>query len=78
MSVLQGLPTAMRGLEDSHNGKSMITEPDLDRAIFIRARRNVGQVQLPQQSIELMKGDNYLVSYRDVSYLIASGAVEIV
>ncbi|TIC12655.1 GINS complex, Sld5 component [Wallemia mellicola] len=78
MSVLQGLPTAMRGLEDSHNGKSMVIEPDLDRAIFIRARRNVGQVQLPQQSIELMKGDNYLVSFRDVSYLIASGAVEIV
>ncbi|TIA87159.1 hypothetical protein E3P99_03345 [Wallemia hederae] len=77
-SILQGLPTAMRGLDDNHNGKSMIAEPDQDTAVFIRARRNVGEVQLPQQSIQLEKNDNYLVRYRDVAYLIASGAVEIV
>ena len=68
----------MRGLDDNHNGKSMIAEPDQDTAVFIRARRNVGEVQLPQQSIQLEKKDNYLVRYRDVAYLIASGAVEIV
>lgn len=48
MSVLQALPSTMRGLDDNFGNKTMIPEPNYDTAVFIRAKRNVGEVQLPQ------------------------------
>jgi len=79
-AVLGALPPNMRSLnEDIPNMPSMITEPDRDRAVFVHARKNCGQVRLPDnEPFEIEKGSIHLLRYRTIEALVKRGDVQLV
>ncbi|KDQ07792.1 hypothetical protein BOTBODRAFT_647737 [Botryobasidium botryosum FD-172 SS1] len=79
-SALEGLPENMRSLDEQlPNGRSMITEPDKDRGVFVRARKKCENVRLPNgDSLTIEKGSIHLLRYRTVEDLVARAEVELI
>jgi len=78
--VLGSLPDELQTLdEELPDGRSMVSQPDLDRSVFIRVKEDCGPVILPDgNQIEFKKRGIYLISYRVVEDLVLRGQVELV
>ncbi|KAL9080974.1 MAG: hypothetical protein Q9157_000384 [Trypethelium eluteriae] len=79
-SFLGAFPAALRRLDDTAGGISMVDGPDTDGAVFVRVLSDVGRVvqQSGDEGMEMKKGDVWLVRWSSVKELVARGDVELV
>jgi len=74
-SVVQNLPERMGRLDED----DMIVKPDLEQAVFARARKNCPPIRLPDGEIlEMLDGDIHMLRYRSVRRLLRDGDVRLV
>ena len=79
-SFLGAFPEALRRLDDTAGGISMVDAPDLEKAVFVRALRDVGRMEIEggEGEVYMRKGDVWVVRWRNVSELVEKGEVELV
>lgn len=71
-SVVGNIPERLGRLDEDE----MIVRPELDQAVFARARRDCRPIVLPdQQILEMRKGEIHLVRYKSVRRLVRDGDV---
>ncbi|KZO97393.1 GINS complex, Sld5 component [Calocera viscosa TUFC12733] len=77
--VVGNLPEELQALDEVlPDGRSMVSQPDLDKAVFIRAKQDCGPVLMPDgSSLEIKKRGIHLISYRVVEQLVLRGEVEL-
>lgn len=76
---LSTLPEQLQQLDDTSGGISMIEEPDLDRAVFIRVLNDVPEpISVGNDQVDLQKGNIYTLRYSSIIPYIKTGDVEIV
>jgi len=78
--ALSGLPENLRLLTDEERGvPSMVTRPNVDHPVFIRARRRCAPVTLPNGStLEMERGDIHLVRYRVIEHVLRLGDAQLI
>jgi len=73
-SVVQNLPERLGRLDED----DMIVKPDLDQAVFTRARKNCPPIRLPDgETLEMMQGDIHMLRYRSIRRLLRDGDVRL-
>ncbi|KAI9666635.1 MAG: GINS complex subunit [Bathelium mastoideum] len=86
-SFMAAFPPALRRLDDVAGGISMVDEPDGERAVFVRALREVGRVgregggggeEEEGGGVVMKKGDVWVVRWSSVRELVGRGEVELV
>lgn len=76
---LSNFPPSLQLLDDSSGGISMVEEPDLEKAVFIRVIEPVEHpITVGQDRVLLERGGIYVLRYSAVSRLLKSGVVELV
>mmetsp|Transcript_18504 Transcript_18504/g.30165 ORF Transcript_18504/g.30165 Transcript_18504/m.30165 type:complete len:224 (-) Transcript_18504:1318-1989(-) len=80
-SALQRLPSAFRDIAE----EEMITKPDMDKFVFCRVERELGEVEaydaeheLLNRTVELNKGEVYAMRYRHISSFIPEGDISLI
>jgi GINS complex subunit 4 len=79
-AFLGQFPTNLQRLDDTTGGISMIDTPDLDRAVFIRALEDIGEVRIPGTGvrIDLRKGDISVIRWSAVKSIVQQGDAELI
>ncbi|KIY44681.1 GINS complex, Sld5 component [Fistulina hepatica ATCC 64428] len=79
-SVLQSLPPSQAHLDDEPVfTPSMVTQSDLTRPVFVRARKDCEPIVLPDgTTLQMPKNHISLTPYNVVSHLVERGDVELV
>lgn len=64
----------------AHPNPDMIPVPDTGQHVFMKAKRDLGQVQVYDDGAvhELYRGDVYILRYKVVKSLLEAGAVQLV
>lgn len=76
---LSNLPSNLQLLDDNSGGISMVEEPDLNRAVFLRVLQKVEHpITAGQDRILLEKGGVYVMRYSAIQRLLVSDIVELV
>jgi len=80
ISALNGLPENLRSLTDEEPGvPSMVTRPNIDQPVFIRARRRCAPVTLSNGgTLEMDRGDIHLIRYRMIEHLLRLGDAQLI
>ncbi|KAL5120767.1 GINS complex subunit [Pleosporales sp. CAS-2024a] len=67
-SFLSQFPASLQRLDDTTGGISMIDKPDEDKAVFVRALRDVGQIYVEgtDRRFEMKRGDVWVVRWSAV------------
>jgi GINS complex subunit 4 len=67
-SFLSQFPASLQRLDDTAGGISMIDKPDEDKAVFVRALRDVGEifVEGTDRRFEMKRGDVWVVRWSAV------------
>lgn len=67
-SFLSQFPASLQRLDDTTGGISMIDKPDEDKAVFVRALRDVGEifVEGTDRRFEMKRGDVWVVRWSAV------------
>ncbi|KAL9615240.1 MAG: hypothetical protein Q9167_000334 [Letrouitia subvulpina] len=77
---LSQLPSSLQRLDDTAGGMSMIDQPDFDKAVFVRALRDVGElvhIEGTDTVFEMKRGDIYVVRWSAVKELVFTGDLEL-
>ncbi|KAL8974923.1 MAG: hypothetical protein Q9197_000836 [Variospora fuerteventurae] len=80
-SFLSQFPASLQRLDDTAGGISMIEQPDADKAVFLRALRDVEEpiiVEGTDIDFELKRGDVYVVRWSAIRNLVINGDAELV
>jgi GINS complex subunit 4 len=79
-SFLGGFPQALRRLDDTAGGISMVERPDMDKAIFVRVLKDCGEVRVEGTDVraEFRRGDVWVVRWSAVREKVLDGDVEVV
>ena len=82
-SFLGQFPPSLQRLNDTTGGISMIDKPDEDKAVFVRALRDVGEifVEGTDRRFEMKRGDVWVVRWsavRDWAVGTGTGDVELI
>jgi len=80
-SFLSTFPPQLQRLDDTAGGISMIEQPDLDKAVFVRVLRDVEEpvvIEGTDTAFEMRKGDVFVVRYSAVREFVAVGDVELI
>lgn len=80
-SFLSQFPTSLQRLDDTAGGISMIQQPDVDKAVFVRALRDVEEpiiVEGTDIDFEMRRGDVYVVRWSAVRDLVLNGDAELI
>ncbi len=58
----------------------MVDTPDLDKAVFVRILRDVGEVTVPgtDTRCEMLRGDVYVVRWSAVREIVGRGDAELI
>jgi GINS complex subunit 4 len=76
---LSNMPPSLQLLDDKSGGISMVEEPDLNTAVFLRVLQKVEHpVIAGQDRVLLEKGGVYVMRYSAIERLLKSGMVELV
>jgi len=64
----------------AHPVSDMIPMPDLGHHVFVRVKRDLGQVQIYEDGAmhEMYRGDVYIMRYSVIRQLLEEGAVQLV
>lgn len=68
-------------MDDTAGGISMIELPDVDRAVFVRALRNIDPpifVEGTDMGFQMLRGDIYVVRWSAIRQLVLSGDAELI
>ena len=68
-------------MDDSAGGISMVEVPDVDKAVFVRALRNIDSliyVEGTDMGFQMLKGDIYVVRWSAIRQLVLSGDAELI
>ena len=68
-------------MDDNTLGHSMIDQPDVDRAVFARAVKDIEDaiyVEGTDSFFEMKRGDIYVVRWSAVRELVLGGVVELI
>jgi GINS complex subunit 4 len=79
-SFLQSFPPQLRNLNDTAGGISMIDAPDVDTAVFIRAKRDClveGRGINADDQMEAVAGEVLIARWADVKPLVLRGDAEL-
>ncbi|KAH9869416.1 hypothetical protein IAQ61_006622 [Plenodomus lingam] len=79
-SFLGQFPPALRRLDDPSGGVSMIEKPDEDKAVFVRALRDVGDifVEGTDRRFQMKRGDVWVVRWSAVkAWTVGSGTGDV-
>ena len=80
-SFLSQFPNSLQRLDDTAGGISMIEQPDADKAVFVRALRDVDTpivVEGTDIAFEMRRGDVYVVRWSAVRELVMEGDAELI
>ncbi|MCJ1479936.1 GINS complex subunit [Schaereria dolodes] len=80
-SFLSQFPTTLQRLDDTAGGISMIEQPDLDKAVFVRALRDVREpivVEGTDMAFEMRRGDVFIVRWSAVKETVEGGDAELI
>lgn len=81
-AFLSSFPVGLRKLDDTAGGISMIDKPDEDNAVFCRILRDAGQVEVQGEqgagTVELNRGDVWVLRWRDVKEGVEKGDIELI
>ncbi|KAL8968068.1 MAG: hypothetical protein Q9183_002640 [Haloplaca sp. 2 TL-2023] len=80
-SFLSQFPANLQRLDDNAGGISMIEQPDIDTAVFVRALRDVEDpiaVEGTDIDFEMRRGDVYVVRWSAVRELVMRGDAELI
>ncbi|KAI4116500.1 MAG: hypothetical protein LQ338_007706 [Usnochroma carphineum] len=80
-SFLSQFPTSLQRLDDTAGGISMIEQPDIDKAVFVRGLRDVEDpiiVEGTDIDFEMRRGEVYVVRWSAVRDLVMNGDAELV
>ncbi|MCJ1363362.1 GINS complex subunit [Acarospora aff. strigata] len=80
-SFLSSFPTQLQRLDDTAGGISMIEQPDLDKAVFIRVMRDVHEpvvIEGTDTAFEMRRGDVFVVRYSAIRENVQQGDVELI
>ncbi|KAL9026533.1 MAG: hypothetical protein Q9196_004818 [Gyalolechia fulgens] len=79
-SFLSHFPTSLQRLDDTAGGISMIEQPDVDKAVFIRVLRDGEEpiiVEGTDIDFQMRRGDVYVVRWSAVRDSVLSGDAEL-
>lgn len=68
-------------MDDSAGGISMVEVPDVDKAVFVRALRDIDSlihVEGTDMGFQMLKGDIYAVRWSAIRQLVLSGDAELI
>ena len=68
-------------MDDTAGGISMIELPDVDKAVFVRALRNIDTpifVEGTDMGFQMLRGDIYVVRWSAIRQLVLSGDAELI
>ncbi|KAL8941683.1 MAG: hypothetical protein Q9216_002096 [Gyalolechia sp. 2 TL-2023] len=80
-SFLSQFPTSLQRLDDTAGGISMIEQPDVDKAVFVRALRDIEEpitVEGTDIDFEMRRGDVYVVRWSAVRDAVMHGDAELI
>ncbi|KAL8683500.1 MAG: hypothetical protein Q9186_000540 [Xanthomendoza sp. 1 TL-2023] len=80
-SFLSQFPSSLQRLDDTAGGISMIEQPDVDTAVFVRVLRDVEEpiiVEGTDIDFEMRRGDVYVVRWSAVREHVLSGDAELI
>ena len=79
-AFLRNFPDNLRRLDDTAGGISMVEEPDLDTAVFIKVNRdtNLQMDDVDGGELSLSEGDIYVIRYSAVKEAVKRGEVELI
>ncbi|KAI4254683.1 MAG: hypothetical protein LQ352_002957 [Teloschistes flavicans] len=80
-SFLAQFPTSLQRLDDTAGGISMIEQPDVDTAVFVRGLRDIDEpiiVEGTDIDFELRRGDVYVVRWSAIREWVLSGYAELI
>ncbi|OAL01431.1 GINS complex, Sld5 component [Phaeosphaeriaceae sp. SRC1lsM3a] len=79
-SFLSQFPASLQRLDDTTGGISMIDKPDEDKAVFVRALRDVGEifVEGTDRRFEMKRGDVWVVRWSAIKqWAVGSGTGDV-
>lgn len=79
-SFLSQFPASLQRLDDTTGGISMVDKPDEDKAIFVRALRDIGTVFIEgtDRRLEVKRGDVWVVRWSAVrQWAVGSGTGDV-
>jgi GINS complex subunit 4 len=75
--ALSALDPFVHSLDDGE--KNMIVEPDMDTPVFVKIRKDVGEVNLIDNvSYPFVKNDVFLIRYQFVKHLLQRGIIDLI
>ena len=78
---LSQFPLSLQRMDDTAGGISMIEMPDVDKAVFVRALRDIDNlifVEGTDMAFQMLRGDIYVVRWSAVRELVLSGDAELI
>jgi GINS complex subunit 4 len=79
-SFLGQFPTSLQKMDDTTGGISMMDKPDEDKAVFVRALRDVGDifVEGTDRRFEMKRGDVWVVRWSAIrQWAVGSGTGDV-
>ncbi|KAG8623116.1 hypothetical protein KVT40_008092 [Elsinoe batatas] len=81
-SFLGAFPGQLQKMDDTGGGVSMVDQPDLDTAVFVRVLRDAGTVEVQGEQgvgeVELKRGDVWVLRWRVVREGVRRGDLEVI
>ncbi|KAF2218379.1 hypothetical protein BDZ85DRAFT_245395 [Elsinoe ampelina] len=81
-SFLAAFPGQLQKMDDTGGGVSMVDQPDLDTAVFVRVLRDAGTVEVQGEQgvgeVELKRGDVWVLRWRVVREGVRRGDLEVI
>ncbi|MCJ1240476.1 GINS complex subunit [Varicellaria rhodocarpa] len=80
-SFLSQFPTPLQRLDDTAGGIAMIEQPDIDKAVFVRALEDIQEpivVDGTDMAFEMSRGDIYVVRWSAIREMVLGGGAELI
>ena len=79
-SFLSQFPAPLQRLDDTAGGISMVDRPDVDRAVFVRVLRDIGEIAVPGTDtvMDMRRGDVWVCRWSAVKEYYGLGDVELI
>lgn len=80
-SFLSQFPTSLQRMDDTAGGISMVEGPDVDKAVFVRALKDVEEpvyVEGTDTAFEMRRGDVVVMRWSAIREVVMAGDVELI
>ena len=80
-SFLSQFPSSLQRLDDTAGGIAMIEQPNIDKAVFVRALINIEEpivVEGTDIAFEMRKGDIYVIRWSAIRENVLEGNAELI